>query len=261
MSDYGKVIKEFKFDAYNPWKDAYLLNGSFVIHEKGLLLKTPEHIFTKWRDFAGIMHREDETTSITIDLKNSDGKIEAQGQKKEIDLFYDILIMQQEKYRYHDELKSLKVDLEEINIAMDNRASEDEVYFDTNTGEIIYIPFELNEDNVFDDAHVARLPQWEREMVEEVRGVYEDEEERYAVIPKRDSGGAYCTMVQFAKRLDDVDVSNALFEAINGRGAFRRFKDVLKEYPQIQEQWFEFKEDVEKNEVKEWLWSIGIEPF
>lgn len=41
--------------------------------------------------------------------------------------------------------------------------------------------------------------------------------------------------------------------AIEGRGAFRRFKDVLLEFPQLREQWFAFHETRMRRRALEWL--------
>lgn len=153
------------------------------------------------------------------------------------------------------------MDLEEISIIMDTNRWEHEAYLDTQTGKIIYIPVELNEDNIYEEEYISGLPEWEREMVEDVKAIYEDEENRYVIIPERSSSEAYENMVRFTKTLDDPDISDKLFDALDRRGAFRRFKDVLRRYPDIDEQWYKFKEKIEKQEVRKWLWRIGIDPI
>jgi len=254
--EYGKEIKRFKFDGSHPKQDAILINGSFIIYEKGLLIKglSPvSPVYTKWRDMSGVTLYEGETTKATIDLENEDSEIVAESKNKPEDImaFYDLVSMQKEKYRYYDSLKVLKVDLEDISIVMDTDRWENEAYLDTKTGEIIHIPTELDEDNIYDDKYISDLPEWENEMVEDVKAVYEDEEERYIIIPERVSSDAYDMMVKFTKRLDNLIVSEKLFDALDGRGAFRRFKNVLSRYPKINEQWYKFKMELEKQEVRE----------
>jgi len=46
--------------------------------------------------------------------------------------------------------------------------------------------------------------------------------------------------------------------AIRGKGAFRRFKDVLEGYPEEMERWFSFKDDRLRERALEWLDDIGI---
>ncbi|WP_366922117.1 UPF0158 family protein [Metallumcola ferriviriculae] len=263
--EYGKKLRAFNFDGSHPSQDAILINGNFIIYEKGLLIKglpPLNQVYTKWRDMSGVTLYEGETTKVTIALENEDGKIvaESKDRPKDVIAFYDLIEVQREKYRYYDELKQLKVDLVDISIIMDTDRWENHAYLDTEIGEIIHIPIELDEDNVYDEEYVAGLPQWEREMVEKVKKVYENEEGRYEVIPERASYEAYDTMVEFTKRLDDLKVSEKLFDALDGKGAFRRFENVISRYPEIEKQWYKYKTEIEKQEVREWLWSIGLEP-
>ncbi len=39
-----------------------------------------------------------------------------------------------------------------------------------------------------------------------------------------------------------------------------RFKDSLREYPEVENEWFQFKAARDKEKVKDWLESMGIEP-
>jgi hypothetical protein len=66
-------------------------------------------------------------------------------------------------------------------------------------------------------------------------------------------------MVEFARNLADRNLQKRLYSALDGRRAFRRFKDTLREYPEVGKEWFQFKSDRDKEEVKDWLESIGIE--
>jgi hypothetical protein len=45
-----------------------------------------------------------------------------------------------------------------------------------------------------------------------------------------------------------------------GRGAFRRFKDLLARHPQEEEAWFEFKDARLQKRVADWLAYHNIEP-
>jgi hypothetical protein len=50
-----------------------------------------------------------------------------------------------------------------------------------------------------------------------------------------------------------------LFAAIRGRGAFRRFKDLLFDYPRERERWFTFQDEQIRQRVLDWLASRGIQ--
>jgi hypothetical protein len=48
--------------------------------------------------------------------------------------------------------------------------------------------------------------------------------------------------------------------ALDGKGAFRRFKNVISDYPEEEKRWFAFKDKRMREEVIEWLNDLGIEP-
>jgi hypothetical protein len=50
-----------------------------------------------------------------------------------------------------------------------------------------------------------------------------------------------------------------LWIALDGKGAFRRFKDVLLDYPAQREAWFEFEDQKINAAVEEWVRESGIE--
>jgi hypothetical protein len=53
-------------------------------------------------------------------------------------------------------------------------------------------------------------------------------------------------------------LQNALLNVINGKGAFRRFKDKLIDID-MEKEWYAFREESMKQFVKEWCEESGIE--
>jgi len=51
-----------------------------------------------------------------------------------------------------------------------------------------------------------------------------------------------------------------LLVAIDGKGAFRRFKDVLLSYPQERERWFNYRAALLQHHINQWFSSKGLEP-
>ena len=49
-------------------------------------------------------------------------------------------------------------------------------------------------------------------------------------------------MEDFIATVEDEHLAELLEVAIDGKGAFRRFKDVLAHYPEERERWFRFKD-------------------
>ncbi|MFQ6082280.1 MAG: UPF0158 family protein [Candidatus Aminicenantia bacterium] len=158
-------------------------------------------------------------------------------------------------------MKKLKVDLEMIAANMEdvNRYDMD-YYLDKETGEVIPISGEAlrcaEEEEPGKD-----LPDWQKEEVKLAKEILFEESDRYERIPERPSYEGYNLMVEFAEMVEDESLREKLTIALDGRGAFRRFKNVLRDYPDYREKWFKFKQERMNKEVIEWLNSIGIEPI
>ena len=77
-------------------------------------------------------------------------------------------------------------------------------------------------------------------------------------IPKAESHEGYEDMEDFIATVEDEHLRELFEVAINGKGAFRRFKDVMARYPEERERWFCFKDDKMKEGALEWLEDIGV---
>ncbi len=67
------------------------------------------------------------------------------------------------------------------------------------------------------------------------------------------SGEAYRDMQDFVARVPDRRAAELLGRAIEGRGAFRRFKDTLFELPELRGTWFNFHDLRMRRRAIEWL--------
>lgn len=96
------------------------------------------------------------------------------------------------------------------------------------------------------------------------------ETERYYAIPQWDSVSGFRMMDRFAAQLRNPVVREDLRVALSsGQGVFRKFKNILKEYPEVERLWFTYKEREMRSIVREWynnlrdFWGlerIGEEP-
>lgn len=159
------------------------------------------------------------------------------------------------------QMKKLKIDLEEIASHMEDQERYDlDFYLDTETGEIVPLQGEVlrmaDEGELRDD-----LPDWEKEEIPVAREALNPESKRYVRIPEKPSYEGYNLMVKFADNINDVALREKLALALNGKGAFGRFKHVLSKYPEDRENWFKFKQREMNKEIIEWLNSIGIDPI
>jgi predicted nucleotidyltransferase len=80
----------------------------------------------------------------------------------------------------------------------------------------------------------------------------------WVAIDAIESQEAYADMVEFVEAVADPRPRDLLERAIEGRGAFRRFKDTLLEFPDLRETWFEFHRVRMERRAIEWLAVQGL---
>jgi predicted nucleotidyltransferase len=69
---------------------------------------------------------------------------------------------------------------------------------------------------------------------------------------------AYGDMEDFVESVRDPRARDLLGRAIEGRGAFRRFKDTLLEFPELREAWFAFHDSRTQSRALDWLARAGL---
>jgi hypothetical protein len=152
--------------------------------------------------------------------------------------------------------RKLAVDMRELASAFDY--SEGIIfYFDLDTGAVLYITddtlFALEDTSLDDD-------DWQQEAVSEARQIQDGLGTCYLEVPQVDSFTGYNDMVEFIAAVEDDHLHELLEVAVRGKGAFRRFKDVLYGYPETRQQWFQFKDEQMQRRVVRWLAAHDIEP-
>ena len=70
----------------------------------------------------------------------------------------------------------------------------------------------------------------------------------------------YQWVSEFVDTVEYEPIKVRLEAAINGKGAFRRFKDILLTLPDERRRWFEFRDRRMRARVREWIEENGIEP-
>jgi predicted nucleotidyltransferase len=72
-------------------------------------------------------------------------------------------------------------------------------------------------------------------------------------VEARSSRAGYQDMADFSALVGDPRANERLSRALQGRGAFRRFKDTLLDYPDLRKEWFAFHDGRMKARAIEWL--------
>ena len=99
------------------------------------------------------------------------------------------------------------------------------------------------------------LLEWEVEMFDKLREIVESAD--WLALPTRHASEDYRIMERFCLEHCEDRVQEDLLAAINGRGAFGRFKDGIHRWG-IQEAWYTFRKQALAEDVARWLEAQGI---
>ena len=174
--------------------------------------------------------------------------------------------------------KKPEIDFDETQKAMEDISRDSfDYYLDRETGEVIPFSEELlqevqaklyacDSDEIEDDVEYIEydeepeeLPAWMEDEVELALEILLDEEGRYVRVPERSNAAAFESMAKFIGTLENPLLGDELTAALNGKGAFRRFKNVLIGHPKERKKWHGFNAKEIRKEIIEWLHSIEIE--
>jgi hypothetical protein len=174
-------------------------------------------------------------------------------------------------------MKKVKVSLRELVDAFTNGSDEIEHYLDIETGNIVMVTEddsgairEFEEEAEIEEGEDSTAsfevwledhdhPDWQEGSIRDAFAVEYGPEGRFIRVPKEESSDGYSDMEDFAETVQEKHLRDLLEVALNGKGAFRRFKDVLFDYPEERERWFKFSEEKSKERVLEWLADEEIE--
>lgn len=134
----------------------------------------------------------------------------------------------------------LRIDTGDLLFAIESNNDELDHYLDLQTGEIVMVMSEA----------ISGEPEMED---------IADDEERYRHIEPISSRDGWCFMRDFAEDVADEEIRGRLLHAIQGSGAFGRFKHVLSFHPDLRESWFRFRDEQLLECAREWLAAENIE--
>lgn len=153
-----------------------------------------------------------------------------------------------------------KVKIEDFLEALELADDEGNYYYNKQTDEIIYIGQEecrIAEDCEEDD--LADYPEWQRDSIEAAIDV-EENWDNYLRLPTQYDIDEYDIMVEFSNSFDNDRICNQLLNALNGKGAFRRFKDTAIRL-NVEKKWYDFRAEALKKIALEWCSENDITPI
>lgn len=134
-------------------------------------------------------------------------------------------------------LQDVPVDWEALEDAFENNAPEVHSYLHIQTGEVLRVV-----DGIADPEMHSRISL----------------DANYMRIEPVSSREQYRWMERFIPMVTDDEVQSRLVTAIDGKGAFRRFKDVLMSFATERERWFAFRSERLRVFMEAWLSAHGL---
>jgi hypothetical protein len=134
--------------------------------------------------------------------------------------------------------RSVPIAWEALEDAFENNAPEVHSYLHLATGEVIRVV-----DGIADPGTHARI----------------STDATYLRIDPVSSREQYRWMERFIAIVEEGPLREKLLHSIDGKGAFRRFKDVLMGFPVDRERWFQFRSERLRACMEAWLEAQGLE--
>jgi hypothetical protein len=134
--------------------------------------------------------------------------------------------------------RGVPVAWEALEDAFENNAPEVHSYLHLGTGEVIRVV-----DGVADPATHGRIAT----------------DNTYLRVDPVSSREQYRWMERFIATVEEGPLRQKLLQSIDGKGAFRRFKDVLVAFPVDRERWFTFRSERLRTCMESWLEAQGVE--
>ena len=136
-------------------------------------------------------------------------------------------------------VRDVPVDWEALEDAFENNAPEVHSYLHLTTGEVLRVV-----DGVADPQMHVRIAS----------------DTNYQRIDPVSSREQYRWMEWFIPLVENAELGPKLGQAIDGKGAFRRFKDVLMSFSTERERWFTFRSERLRTFMESWLAAHAIRP-
>lgn len=135
-------------------------------------------------------------------------------------------------------LRQVPIAWEALEDAFENNAPEVHSYLQLSTGDVLRVV-----DGIADPQMHSRI----------------GSDAGYLRIDPVSSREQYRWMERFIATVEEGEFRDKLVQSIDGKGAFRRFKDVLMNYPLDRERWFTFRSERLRACMEAWLSAHAIE--
>jgi hypothetical protein len=138
---------------------------------------------------------------------------------------------------------------------MDVHSDQHHAFLNKRTGELVTIGDE-EIDIIESGNNIEDYTEWQQEAIRKTQAVVDSDE--YLPLPSKFDIHEYTIMERFCRSRKDREVRERLLYYIHGSGAFRLFKDAIREFG-IVDDWFSFRECALEEIAIDWLDANGIQ--
>ena len=139
-------------------------------------------------------------------------------------------------------LRSLPVDLDQLVDVLEGDAVAGGGRIDLHTGEV----------------WPAAVFEYGIESEEEEEDL--DDDDRWLWVVSERSRAGYRDMELFVAGVAEPDLAEQLTRALEGRGAFRRFRNELTRWPNLRDRWYTYSAERRRGRARAWLAAEGFTP-
>jgi hypothetical protein len=137
----------------------------------------------------------------------------------------------------------LPVSLQKVIDDMDSQSELIDGYINRKTGEMLIVTEDQRTelewvDNDEYDTKMEDMPAWQQEIIPKIREVLRSDD--FIPLPSSFEILEYAIMKNFCLSVENPDVKEELLVGIDGRGAFRMFKELIFRYD-LRDDWFAYK--------------------
>ncbi|HKE14564.1 MAG TPA: UPF0158 family protein [Kofleriaceae bacterium] len=136
--------------------------------------------------------------------------------------------------------KPITIDWDALETAVERNAPDTESFLDRSSGQVMTVV-----------AGDPEAPLRKRQIAENIHN--------FVRVEPASSREQYRWMERFVSSVSEPGLRERLIISIDGKGAFRRFKDVLLAYPAERERWFSYRADLLHWHIHNWLREAGID--
>ena len=169
-------------------------------------------------------------------------------------------------------MRHLSINFHDLEGAFETNSPEMHHYLDRETGEVLMVTDDFRhelerlweeaapEEKLEDLLRKSELPDWQKKALAEAERVEEGYGTRIMRVPEPEARMDLRDIEAFITTVTEPRLREELQRATRGRGAFRRFREVLGDNFRERERWFEFKRERLRKHMTDWLASLDIEP-